>query len=101
MTDQQDNNTELGLDVDVEAAVTTAASVEALGGEADSLEALKQMYEQAMAELVSGPWQTSYGTANPPTEFDRFLDDAANARVADGMADQAVSNVSPARCPTC
>jgi hypothetical protein len=44
----------------------------------------RQMYLQAMAELVNGPWQTSYGTANPPTAFDRFLDDAANALIADG-----------------
>jgi len=44
----------------------------------------RRMYLQAFAELVSGPWQTSYGTANPPTAFDRFLDDAANALIADG-----------------
>jgi hypothetical protein len=43
------------------------------------------MYLQAYAELVNGPWQTSYGTANPPTEFDKFLDDAANALIADGQ----------------
>jgi hypothetical protein len=43
------------------------------------------MYMQAFAELVNGPWQTSYGTANPPTEFDKFLDDAANALIADGQ----------------
>ncbi len=42
------------------------------------------MYLQAMAELVNGPWQTSYQTANPPTAFDKFLDDAANALIADG-----------------
>ena len=44
----------------------------------------RQMYMQAFAVLVNGPWQTSYGTANPPTAFDRFLDDAANALIADG-----------------
>jgi len=44
----------------------------------------RRMYLQAMAELANGPWQTSYGTANPPTAFDRFLDDAANALIADG-----------------
>jgi hypothetical protein len=44
----------------------------------------RQMYLQAFTELVCGPWQTSYGTANPPTAFDRFLDDAANALIADG-----------------
>jgi len=44
----------------------------------------RQMYLQAFSELVSGPWQTSYQTANPPTAFDRFLDDAANVLIADG-----------------
>jgi len=43
------------------------------------------MYMQAFAELVKGPWQTSQGTNNPPTAFDEFLDDAANALIADGM----------------
>ena len=45
----------------------------------------RQMYLNALAELVNGPWQTSYGTNNPPTEFDKFLDDAANALIADGQ----------------
>jgi len=45
----------------------------------------KRMYLQAFAELVNGPWQTSYGTSNPPTEFDKFLDDAANALITDGQ----------------
>jgi hypothetical protein len=45
----------------------------------------RQMYLDALAELVYGPWQTSYGTSNPPTEFDKFLDDAANALIADGQ----------------
>jgi hypothetical protein len=45
----------------------------------------RQMYLDALSELVNGPWQTSYGTSNPPTEFDRFLDDAANALIADGF----------------
>jgi len=45
----------------------------------------RQMYLDALAELVNGPWQTSYGTSNPPTEFDKFLDDAANALIADGQ----------------
>jgi hypothetical protein len=45
----------------------------------------QRMYMQAFAELVNGPWQTSYGTANPPTAFDKFLDDAANALIADGQ----------------
>jgi len=44
----------------------------------------RKMYLKAFAELVNGPWQTSYGTANPPTEFDRFLDDAADVLNADG-----------------
>jgi hypothetical protein len=38
-----------------------------------------------LEKLVNGPWQTSYGTSNPPTEFDKFLDDAANALIADGF----------------
>ena len=44
----------------------------------------RRLYLQALSELVNGPWKTSYGTADPPTEFDRFLDDAANALIADG-----------------
>ncbi len=47
----------------------------------------RRMYLQAFAELIGGPWQTSYGTANPPTEFDRYLDENANALVADGAGD--------------
>jgi hypothetical protein len=47
----------------------------------------RQTYLQAFADLVNGPWQTSYGTGNPPTAFDRFLDDAADALVADGLGD--------------
>lgn len=47
----------------------------------------RQMYLQAFADLVNGPWQTSYGTGNPPTAFDLFLDDAADALVADGQGD--------------
>ena len=45
----------------------------------------QRMYLQAFAELVNGPWQTSYGTTNPPTQFDKFLDDAANVLSADGQ----------------
>ena len=45
----------------------------------------EQMYLDALAELVNGPWQTSYGTSNPPTAFDKFLDDAASALIADGQ----------------
>ncbi|UCD52613.1 MAG: CotH kinase family protein, partial [Phycisphaerales bacterium] len=40
---------------------------------------------RAFSDLVHGPWQTSYGTADPPTPFDQFLDDAANALFADGL----------------
>jgi hypothetical protein len=47
----------------------------------------RQMYLQAFADLVNGPWQTSYGTGSPPTAFDLFLDDAADALVADGLGD--------------
>ncbi|MHC4726245.1 MAG: lamin tail domain-containing protein [Planctomycetota bacterium] len=45
----------------------------------------KQMYEKAFAELVNGPWQTSYGTNKPPTAFDKFLDDAADVLIAEGF----------------
>jgi len=45
----------------------------------------QRMYLQACAELVNGPWQTSYGTNNPPTEFDKFLDDAADVLAANGQ----------------
>ncbi len=44
----------------------------------------QRMYLTAFAELVNGPWRTSYGTNDPPTDFDKFLDDAANALSADG-----------------
>ncbi len=47
----------------------------------------ERKYLQVFAELVYGPWRTSYGTGNPPTEFDLFLDDASNALVADGDPD--------------
>ncbi len=47
----------------------------------------RQAYLDALRELVEGPWQTSYGTSDPPTEFDRFLDDAADALDAEGFDD--------------
>ncbi len=47
----------------------------------------REMYMDALRELVEGPWQTSYGTDDPPTEFDRFLDDAADALDAEGFDD--------------
>lgn len=47
----------------------------------------RQMYLNALAELVNGPWQTSYGTRNPPTAFDRFLDASADALIAEGLGD--------------
>ncbi len=52
----------------------------------------RRMYLQAFAELVNGPWQTSYGTPNPPTAFDRFLDDAADALAADPGGDASRRN---------
>lgn len=45
----------------------------------------KQVYWDALRTLVEGPWQTSYGTNDPPTAFDRFLDDAADALGAEGF----------------
>ena len=44
----------------------------------------REMYLDAFSELVSGSWRTSYGTNDSPTAFDRFLDDAASALIADG-----------------
>ncbi len=45
----------------------------------------ERLYLQACRDLAEGPWQTSYGTANPPTPFDVFLDDAADALQAEGL----------------
>ncbi|MCD6395590.1 MAG: lamin tail domain-containing protein, partial [Planctomycetes bacterium] len=42
------------------------------------------MYLQALEEMVYGPWQTSYGTANPPTPFDIFVEEQNRALKADG-----------------
>jgi hypothetical protein len=47
----------------------------------------KQAYFDAFAELVNGPWQTSYGTDDPPTAFDRYLDENAAVLIADGQGD--------------
>ena len=47
----------------------------------------KLMYYDALAELASGPWQTSYGTTDPPTAFDRFVDEAADVLSAEGLGD--------------
>ncbi|MGE5295692.1 MAG: lamin tail domain-containing protein [Solirubrobacterales bacterium] len=47
----------------------------------------KQMYYDAFKELVEGPWKTSYGTNDPPTAFDKFLDEGADLLVAEGMGD--------------
>jgi hypothetical protein len=47
----------------------------------------KQMYYDAFTELVNGPWKTSYGTTDPPTAFDRFLDEGAAVLIAEGWGD--------------
>jgi hypothetical protein len=47
----------------------------------------KQAYFDAFAELVNGPWKTSYGTNDPPTVFDRYLDENAAVLLADGQTD--------------
>lgn len=47
----------------------------------------KQMYYDAFKELVEGPWKTSYGTNDPPTEFDKFLDEGADLLSSEGMGD--------------
>ncbi len=47
----------------------------------------KQLYYDAFKELVEGPWKTSYGTDDPPTDFDKFLDEGADLLVSEGMGD--------------
>jgi len=47
----------------------------------------RQMYYNALKELVDGPWKTSYGTSDPPTDFDRFLDEGADLLTAEGLGD--------------
>jgi hypothetical protein len=47
----------------------------------------KQMYYDAFAELVDSPWKTSYGTSDPPTAFDRYLDENAAVLIAEGLGD--------------
>jgi hypothetical protein len=47
----------------------------------------KQIYFDAFAALVNGPWQTSYGTNDPPTAFDRYIDENAAVLIADGQGD--------------
>ncbi len=47
----------------------------------------KQMYYDAFQELVDGPWKTSYGTNDPPTAFDLFLDEAADLLTVEGLGD--------------
>ena len=45
----------------------------------------RNLYLRACRDLADGPWQTSYGTGEPPTPFDVFLDDAADALQAEGL----------------
>ncbi len=47
----------------------------------------KQMYYDAFRELIDGPWKTSFGTNDPPTPFDRFLDEGAAVLIAEGQGD--------------
>lgn len=47
----------------------------------------KQMYYDAMKEMVDGPWKSSYGTSDPPTAFDRYVDEGADVLVAEGWGD--------------
>jgi hypothetical protein len=47
----------------------------------------KQMYYDAFVELVNGPWKSSYGTNDPPTPFDRFVDEGADVLVAENWGD--------------
>ena len=43
------------------------------------------MYLEALKDLVAGPWQTSYGTNDPPTPFDRYVDENAAVLIAEGQ----------------
>jgi len=45
----------------------------------------RQMYHKALQDLVAGPWQTSYGTNDPPTPFDRYVDENAAVLMAEGQ----------------
>jgi hypothetical protein len=45
------------------------------------------MYHDAFGELVNGPWQTSFGTNDPPTAFDRYIDENAAILIAEGLGD--------------
>ncbi|MBN1505835.1 MAG: lamin tail domain-containing protein [Sedimentisphaerales bacterium] len=47
----------------------------------------RQLYGKAFEELLAGPWQTSYGTDNPPTAFDRYIDENAGVLIAEGLGD--------------
>jgi hypothetical protein len=47
----------------------------------------RQLYAKAFFELLDGPWQTSYGTSNPPTPFDRYIDDNAAVLISEGLGD--------------
>lgn len=72
MTDQPHDNTELGLDADMSAAVATAADIEALGGErTDSLDHLKQMYASAEARTRIGLGREVQRLTARLTELDR------------------------------
>jgi len=44
----------------------------------------RAQYAQTLIELIEGPFQTAYGTADPPTPFDVYLDDAADVLIQDG-----------------
>jgi len=45
----------------------------------------RQMYHKALQDLVAGPWRTSYGTNDPPTPFDRYVDENAAVLMAEGQ----------------
>jgi len=47
----------------------------------------RQLYAKAFFELLEGPWQPSFGTNNPPTPFDRYIDDNAAVLIAEGLGD--------------
>ena len=47
----------------------------------------KQLYSKAFQELLAGPWRTSYGTNDPPTPFDRYVDENAGVLITEGLGD--------------
>jgi len=47
----------------------------------------RQLYSKAFQDLVQGPWRTSFGTNDPPTPFDRYVDENAGLLIGEGLGD--------------